>query len=164
MEGGPLPLQRVSPPYYLNPLLSRIALRLGTVTVMHSCMSSREIQVCIPLIAFGALPRMSLAGHSLSPGGETLVSDIGQERQPLGLNSPTLTSLGTSVLWSAGLSLSAGEKKTIRSSVTGSDIQEPNKSYHLDLGPRWGEWLLLLLVHDLRYMDLFIKNMFIFCG
>lgn len=95
MEGGPLPLQRVSPPYYLNPLLSRIALRLGTVTVMSF---PREIQVCISLIAFGALPRMSLAGHSLSLGGETLVSDIQQERQPLGLNSPTLTPLSTSVL------------------------------------------------------------------
>ena len=75
-----------------------------------------------------------------------------------------LTPPSTSVLLECWFLSSAGEKKTIRPSVTGSDIQEPNKSYHLDLGLRWGEWLLLLLVHDLRYMDIFIKNMFIFRG
>ena len=93
MEGGSLPLQRVSPLYYLNPLLNRIALTLGTVTVMHFCMSfPKEIQVCISLITFGAPPRMSLAGHSLSLGGETLVSDIQAGKTATGSKQPYVDS------------------------------------------------------------------------
>ena len=86
MEGGPLPLQRVSP-------LSRIALRLGTVTVKHFCVSfPKEIQVFISLITFGAPPRMSLAGHSLSLGGKTLVSDIQAGKTATGSRQPYVDS------------------------------------------------------------------------